>query len=60
MLQIKTIENLTNEYILDISDELFAQTMAYRTFRTKHIFIDKIKDLTVRYNMMKNIFINIF
>ncbi len=57
MLEIKLYDDLTNEFILEISDELFATTMAYNTFKNKHIFINKIHDRQVRYTMLKNILI---
>ena len=34
MLQIETYNDLTNEFILKISDELFTTTRAYYTFKT--------------------------
>jgi len=46
---------LTDENILDISDELFETTLAYNIFGNKQIFISKIKDETIRYKMLKNI-----
>jgi hypothetical protein len=55
MLQIKTKELLTNQFILEISDDLFIKTKAYNAFQNKQIFLDKIKDFTLRYKFMDNI-----
>ncbi len=57
MLQINTIEELTNEFILEISDEMFKNTVAYKAFKTAQIFISKIHihDKALRYSMIKNI-----
>ena len=55
MLQIKTYNDLTDEFILKISDTLFITTMAYNGFRTKQVFINKICDKQIRYKMLKNI-----
>ena len=55
MLQIKTINELTDEFILNINDTLFIQTIAYKTFQTKQIFISKIHDKSIRYKMITNI-----
>ena len=54
-LNITSTENLTDAFILEISDELFARTMAYTAFKSKQLFINKINDLNVRYSMIKNI-----
>ena len=55
MLVIKQYNDLTNEFILEISNELFTTTMAYVAFENKQIFINKIHDKQVRYTMLKNI-----
>lgn len=55
MLQINSYNDLTNEFILEISDELFTTTMAYNTFTHKQIFINKIHDKQIRYKMLKKI-----
>ena len=55
MLVIKQYDDLTNEFILEISNELFTTTMAYRTFENKQIFMNKIHDKHVIYTMLKNI-----
>lgn len=55
MIQVQSKEDLTNEFILEIDDVLFIQTMAYKTFGNKQLFVNKIRDLMVRYKMMNNI-----
>jgi len=54
MLQINRYNDLTNNFILEISDELFT-TMTYRTFIDKQLFVKKIIDKHIRYNMLHNI-----
>ena len=55
MLQIKKIDELTDEFILNIDETLFIQNIAYNTFQTKQLFISKIHDKTIRYKMITNI-----
>ena len=55
MQQINTINYLTDKCILNISDDLFIQTQAYKTFNNKEQFVNKIHDKNIRYKMMKNI-----
>ena len=55
MLQINTYNDLINEFILEISDELFTTTMAYNIFKHKQLFVNKIHDNQVRYRMLRNI-----
>ena len=55
MIQIKTYNDLTNEFILKISDELFTTTRAYNGFQDKQVFVNKIHDNHVRYIMLQNI-----
>jgi hypothetical protein len=57
MLEINLYNDLTNEFILQISDELFSTTMAYNSFTKKQMFINKIHDTQVRYMMLKNILV---
>ena len=44
MLKINTYDDLTNDFILEISDKLFITTTAYNTFTHKHVFVNKIHD----------------
>lgn len=55
MLQIKKIDEFTDEFILNIDETLFIQTIAYNTFQTKQLFISKIHDKTIRFKMITNI-----
>jgi hypothetical protein len=55
MLQINTYNDLTNEFILEISDELFTTTTAYTIFIHKQLFVNKIHDKQIRYKMLQNI-----
>jgi len=55
MLQINTYNDLTNDFILEISDELFTTTLAYNTFIHKQLFVNKIRDKQIRYKMLQNI-----
>jgi hypothetical protein len=57
MLAIKQYDDLTNDFILEISNELFTTTMAYCAFKNKQMFMNKIHDKHVRYTMLKNILI---
>jgi len=52
------IENetcLTNEFILNINDNLFIKTTAFNIFGNKVTFTNKINDKNLRYKMLKNI-----
>ena len=55
MYYINSYNDLTNEFIFEISHELFTTTMAYNAFTQKQIFVNKIHDKQVRYTMLKNI-----
>ncbi len=55
MYKIYNVNELTNEFVLNISNEAFIQTQAFNTFGKKDIFINKIHDQSVRYTMLKNI-----
>ena len=55
MLEVNLYDDLTDEFILEISNELFITTMAYNAFKNKQILINKIRDRKVRYTMLKNI-----
>jgi len=57
MIEIRSIDELTDSYVLEIDDTLFKQTVAYWAFKSKESFIDKVKDLFMRHKMMKTIFI---
>ena len=58
MLQIKDFKiDLTNDFVLNIDDDLFTTTSAYRNFGNKQTFVNKIIDKHVRYIMLKNILI---
>ncbi len=55
MLQINGHADLTDQFILEINDNLFVTTVAYSSFGTKQMFVNKIHDTQVRYTMLKNI-----
>lgn len=55
MLEIKYYSELTNEFIMNIDDNLYLTTTAYKTFKNKQTFVDKIHDTRVRHVMLKNI-----
>jgi hypothetical protein len=61
MITINDITELTDNFIIsnisNISYNDFITTTAYSAFSTKELFIEKIKDYTIRYVMMKNIII---
>jgi hypothetical protein len=58
MININDITELTDNFIIsNISYNDFITTTAYSAFSTKELFIEKIKDYTIRYVMMKNIII---
>ena len=49
------IINFSDEEILNIPDDLFQQTLAYRYYGNKILFVRKIKDLTIRQKMLREI-----
>ncbi len=51
----KIIDSLTDSFVLEMSDELFVTTMAYKAFTNKQTFINKISDKHVRFQMLKNV-----
>jgi hypothetical protein len=51
-LKIKNHNELTNEFIMNIDDELFKFVNG---FNSKEQFIEKIYDTSVRYNLLKSI-----
>ena len=56
MLQIKDYNiELTDEFVLNINDDLFITTNAYITFKNKQTFVNKIIDKKIRYKMLQNI-----
>lgn len=44
---------MTDNEIRTMDDNLFIQTQAFFTFRTKEIFIQKIRDITIRRKMLR-------
>lgn len=45
---------MTDDEIMRMDDEVFMQTQAYRAFGTKQMFIQKIRDITMRRKMLLN------
>lgn len=43
----------SEQEILQMSDEVFRQTLAYRAYGSKKLFIQKIKDPTIRQKMLR-------
>jgi len=54
-IKITSYDDLTDEFILEVSDKLFQNTLGYNAFKSKKIFVNKIKDKHLRYNFLKNI-----
>lgn len=52
---IRTPNYLTNEYILNMDENIYNKTSACKTFGSKRIFIDKIKDPHIRYKMLMSV-----
>ncbi len=44
---------MTDEQVLAMDDAVFMQTQAFRTFGSKQVFIEKIRDFSVRQLMLR-------
>lgn len=55
MYSITNYGDLTDNFILDMEDNLFMTTTAYRTFGSKNRFVSKIHEPVIRFKMLKNI-----
>ena len=56
-IQINNFDELSNDFILNIHNNLFQLTQANRTFLSKNTFITKIHDKRLRYKMLQEILI---
>ena len=54
MLSISSHRELTNSFIMEIPDDMYALTKAYREYGEKYKFCEKITDKFVRYMMLKS------
>ena len=56
-IQINNFDELSNDFILNIHNNLFQLTQANRTLLSKNTFITKIHDKRLRYKMLQEILI---
>jgi hypothetical protein len=51
-------EHLTNDFIMNIDENVFMKTLAFNTFGNKITFINNITDKAIRFQMLQNILQN--